>query len=464
MTMTTTISDRDSYTDYDSFLVDQFDPNTHANSIIHQSAKGELDIATSLSSLSFSIESLNKQLQDQVTTNYNDLLSQAAGIRELETVLTTVKAGLKALSTSMDRLSFKVKTPFEQIQSYTIQLERLQVTSEMLRRILRFLYLSKRLEMQMPGGDLELTKAALTLSEVDSLLQESDLEGIHVVDHEVRNLESVRGRIIDSADRMLQEGMNSQNQAQVGSALQVFYSLKGLDIKILAITSNLNSKLHSHIKHAVDIQSLQKEAKETGVNSNSTGAAGGGGFMGGGVRRRDGEPSVGATALWTSILWKRMEKLMDEMYSGCVKIYLLERVLSRKRDPLTQTSFLEVVSASMDGNIIHRFWQSLSLHLEQELRAAARSSQFLLQAFVDGFPRLLNLMHELFSRVSVHSADGTSLSGDVQSPEVVLMLRAISSFESAHLTKIAQRNGQSMPTTGNVAPVRRCLYGTDRAT
>jgi len=96
---------------------------------------------------------------------------------------------------------------------------------------------------------------------IDSLLQESDLEGINVVDSEVRNLESVRGRIIDSADRMLQDGMSSQNQAQVGSALQVFYSLKGLDIKIMAITTNLSSKLHSQIKHAVDIQSLQKEAK-----------------------------------------------------------------------------------------------------------------------------------------------------------------------------------------------------------
>jgi hypothetical protein len=44
------------------------------------------------------------------------------------------------------------------------------------------------------------------------------------------------------------------------------------------------------------------------------------GFVGGGVRRNNGEPSVGAAALWTSILWKRMEKLMDDMYNGCVKV------------------------------------------------------------------------------------------------------------------------------------------------
>ncbi|KAF9431782.1 Conserved oligomeric Golgi complex subunit, partial [Entomortierella beljakovae] len=252
--MAASIPELDSYTD-------QFDPNTHANSIIHQSAKGELDIATSLSSLSFSIDSLNKQLHEQVTTHYNDLLSQAAGIRELETVLKTIKLGLKTLSTSMERLSSKIKIPFEQIQTYTIQLERLQVTSEMLRRVLRFLYLSKRLEMQMPGGDLELTKAALTLSEVDALLQESDLEGIDVVDKEVKNLESVRGRIVDSADRMLQEGMTSQNQAQVGSALQVFYSIKRLDLKIVATTSLISNRLHLQIRQAVDIQSIQKEAK-----------------------------------------------------------------------------------------------------------------------------------------------------------------------------------------------------------
>ncbi|KAF9965881.1 Conserved oligomeric Golgi complex subunit [Mortierella alpina] len=429
--MAATIPTLDSYTDYDSFLVDHFDPNAHANSIIHQSAKGDLDIATSLSSLSFSIDSLNKQLHNQVTTHYNDLLSQAAGIRELETVLETVKFGLKTLSNSMERLSLKIKTPSEQIQTYTMQLERLQAASEMLRRVLRFLYLSKRLEMQMPGGELELTQAALTLSEVDTLLQESDLEGIHVVDQEVQSLESVRGRIIDSADRMLQDGMNSQNQAQVGSALQVFYSLKRLDLKIVAMTSYLSNKLHSQIKLALDIQSLQKEAKESGTNSTT-------GFVGGGVRRNNGEPSVGAAALWTSILWKRMERLMDDMYTGCIKIYLLERVLARKRDPLTQVSFLDVVSTSMDGNMVHRFWQSLSVHLEQELKASARSSQFLHQAFIDGFPRLLNLLHEFFSRVSVHSATATS--EDVQSPEIVLMFRSISSFESAYKAKTAQRN------------------------
>lgn len=60
------------FPDYDSFLVDHFDPNTHANSIIHQSARGELDIATSLSSLSFSIDSLNKQLHEQVWLRRRD--------------------------------------------------------------------------------------------------------------------------------------------------------------------------------------------------------------------------------------------------------------------------------------------------------------------------------------------------------------------------------------------------------
>jgi hypothetical protein len=110
-------------------------------------------------------------------------------------------------------------------------------------------------------------------------------------------------------------------------------------------------------------------------------------------------------------------------------------VLARKRDPLTQISFLEVVSSSTDGNMVNRFWQTLSAHLEQEFKASARctsvlgltcledlriqywsnngyslfiASQFLHQAFVDGFPRLLNLFHEFFSRVSVHTSTGAS--------------------------------------------------------
>lgn len=69
---------------------------------------------------------------------------------------------------------------------------------------------------------------------------------------------------------------------------------------------------------------------ESGMNSS--------GFVGGGVRRNNGEPSVGAAALWTSILWKRMEKLMDDMYNGCVKVTsgtrLLCHLLSRTRPPM----------------------------------------------------------------------------------------------------------------------------------
>jgi len=63
---------------------------------------------------------------------------------------------------------------------------------------------------------------------------------------------------------------------------------------------------------------------EAGMNNSA-------GFIGGGVRRRDGEPSVGAAALWTSILWKRMEKLMDDMYNGCVKVEKTKAVLIEKK-------------------------------------------------------------------------------------------------------------------------------------
>ena len=55
------------------------------------------------------------------------------------------------------------------------------------------------------------------------------------------------------------------------------------------------------------------------------------GFVGGGVRRNNGEPSVGAAALWTSILWKRMERLVDEMYNGCVKVRLAMIIIRKHR-------------------------------------------------------------------------------------------------------------------------------------
>ncbi|CAJ0765845.1 17787_t:CDS:2, partial [Entrophospora sp. SA101] len=110
----------------------------YANSTINNSSTngdGDGDIAIALAKLSFSIESLNKQIHDKVVANYEDLISLAFGIKDLENVLGTLKNGIQSLNTSLDSLKTRVYTPYSQMKNFIIQLERLQAASDLLRQV-----------------------------------------------------------------------------------------------------------------------------------------------------------------------------------------------------------------------------------------------------------------------------------------------------------------------------------------
>lgn len=60
------------------------------------------------------------------------------------------------------------------------------------------------------------------------------------------------------------------------------------------------------------------------------------------------EPTSSTTHLWVSILWKRLERVIDDVANCCIKVYTLEKVLRIKRDTLTQVEFFdEVMKASL---------------------------------------------------------------------------------------------------------------------
>ena len=84
-----------------------------------------------------------------------------------------MKTRIESLQTAVDRISAKVVDPYQKIVSRTAQLARLQAACDLLRKVIRMLYLLKRLKSQMQGGTREITKVAQTFSEI----------GIHDIVH-----------------------------------------------------------------------------------------------------------------------------------------------------------------------------------------------------------------------------------------------------------------------------------------
>ncbi|KAJ3163351.1 Conserved oligomeric Golgi complex subunit [Irineochytrium annulatum] len=352
---------------YRDFCAEGFDPADYANMIIqapagHQFNRG--DISASLSRLTFSIEHLNKQLHDQVTTHYEDLLEQVTGLTHLEDALVRVKEGVQSLNGSFDRVKLKVRETHDQIRSQTTQLERVQDAAELLRRVRRFLYLVRRLEGQVPtavtalgtvtssggagsmddGQRLELPKAAMSINELDSILQETDMGGIDVVEVELPKIGSARSLIVSQAEAQIQAGLTAQNQADVALGLQVFYNLGQLAGKTQQIVDHMLDVITKEVQVALSPATLNKEVHD------------------GNAATRKVEGPISNAPIYASALWKRIERLMDVMYENSVKF---------------------------------------------------AASTFLHQIFHVGYPKLLRLFHDFFSRLNVfaglHSRDAPVL-------------------------------------------------------
>ncbi|XP_046728668.1 conserved oligomeric Golgi complex subunit 5 [Silurus meridionalis] len=378
---------------YSDFLNELFDVKTYTAHAIHHAV-----IAEQLAKLAEGISQLDKELHCQVVARHEDLLAQATGIESLEGVLEMMQARIAALQSAVDRIKAKIVDPYNKIVVRTSQLARLQVVCDLLRRIIRILYLSKRLQGQLQGGSRELTKAAQSLNELEYLFQGVDLSGIEVIENDLLFISRAHLEVENQAKRLLEQGMEIQNPSQVGTALQVFYNLGSLREMIISVVEGYKTSVHESVINALDIKVLTQPA-------NIRGAPG-----------RAVMPTPGNTATFRAALWTNLEKMMDQICSACSQVQHLHKVLTKKRDPVTHVCFIDEFVKDGQSDILYMFWDSVTQMLSVELQKTTEASTFLKQALEGEFPKLLRLYNELWKRLQQYSTNiqgtvGSSVSG-----------------------------------------------------
>ncbi|KAG9300036.1 hypothetical protein G9A89_018313 [Geosiphon pyriformis] len=428
--MSDTLQEQDLYMDYQVFYSSDFDPKVYINTTLNESTV-EGDISMSLTKISFSIDNLNKKLHDQVVVHFEDLLVQAAGIRKLDESLGAVRDGIQNLFTSIKRLSAKIHTPYAQFKNYAIQLERLQSALVVLRNVINFLNTMKRLQVHLEEIDESSTtkighyeKAASIIRELEELLQEGDFQGVEIVEDHLILIQQAKEGIRNEAIKLLQEGINLQDETKVAFSLRIFQSLHELGDCTIKYVEDLLETISLQIQNALNISSIQREVKDSGVGQ----------LKGMG---RLGVEVPGTTNLWSTIIWKRLEILLKEISQSCNKIYTLERVLTKEKDPITQIPFLDEVGKILDSELVHYFWKNLSLNFEKGLKESSKGSSFVQQTLVSGYPRLLRLFRDFFA--TVESSDPRDVPQEFKSQAYVVMLHSISNFELGYLSRSLTR-------------------------
>ncbi len=103
------------------------------------------------------------------------------------------------------------------------------------------------------------------------------------------------------------------------------------------------------------------------------------------------------------------------------QIYTLEKVLRLKRDGASKLPFLDEALKYLDSKPTQMFWLTTARCLETQARDASKStsermrvilpssrtipldSTFIQQTLSNGYPRLLRLFHDFFSKIALHT-------------------------------------------------------------
>ena len=402
------------------FLLEDFDGTAYASEVL-----ASRSVQAASSGLAGGIAVLDRALKSEVSAHYDALLAQLGGIGEADRVLDIVRGGVYSLQESMGRVRDEVVTPHRVVSAKTRQLENLTKTVDTLHRIIRMLRLLARLKESLgaggggggrrdanggaAGGGGDLAKAAKMLTDIREVEREGggDLAGIDVVDRDSRWLAGAARDIRSQAAAALKAGMDARSQAEVGAALQVYYNLGELNGAVDTQVAALAAGAVEAVKEALDPQRLAAAMGGGGGGGGGGGAGGGGGGRGpGGAISRSAMPPSGQEHRWAEALWQRLGAASEAMHAAGMAAWHLQRVLAKKRDPISHALFLdEATTGGSRPAPCERFLSAVAKGAGEAVQRAHAAAGFSRDTLLAGFPRLLTLLEGLHDRLARDSAD-----------------------------------------------------------
>jgi len=270
-------------------------------------------------------------------------------------------------------------------------------------------------EQTSAGGAIkEASKAAQLVAELEELINDGGLRGVTIVEADTKWIKEVGQKVRQDAQKALEKAIVSLNQGEMGMALQAFFHLGILEDRVSVAT----------IWAAKEFSQEARDALKD-INASGGGAS-------------DPNQKLQALRVRTDALLER------SLRSWALRVWNLQRVLTKKRDPATHVLFSDVVKI----NVFELFWNRATAALEQELKTCSR---WVREALVDDYARLRRsaraMLGRLWSSTSSVSASSGSMAGSkklaVGGPkEMQVLMQAFHPFLSEFLARSLARLNQ----------------------
>lgn len=250
------------------FAAPDFDAQTVANTLLFRHG------ASALPALTHAIDAASKQLRGDLAAHHLQLLVKASSLSAHAADLSSVRAGLAQIQANVQRLQRKLGNKYQLLDQQVEKLQKYQDAAELCRRAARFVALAKRLDAQMkplasalPSDEKEvaLTEAALTVSELESLvtadhLDSSSIRSLRSITFHIHQIFSARQTVEAEMRKMLDHGLRVLDRSLLASSFQTAFNLSVLASSVSALVLELSDAVRNRIRAAFDVTTLAKQA------------------------------------------------------------------------------------------------------------------------------------------------------------------------------------------------------------
>ena len=412
---------------FSAFLSSNFDAAQFASNALedtHTTAQAQIDY------LQQGIAVLDGQLRHLVLQHRGDLISHTSKLDETDASLQRISLSVRSLQSVAARVRAEVIEPYQQIVTRTQQLTNVQKTVDLLRHTIHRVKLVQRLRAEMKSGStdiMEIAKAARLLSDIRTADSEADLSGLTAIDKDAEFLADTNASVRSHINAALRAGLDSLSQAEVGSALQAHYNLHELRPAVEGHIDIVVAALEKIFSASMDPRKLS--ASTGGATAGASGVRGVVGAL------------QGATTRVQEALWERLSESFDGLWRSGVSIWHLQRVLMKKRDPLTRDLFINVVCPTKDDPLpLDYFWERLCAALSQAFASAfsAQRGGFVRDALIQYYPRVAGLFEMCCSRI-IKDGSARDAPAALTPQQAAHLLASPKDAESAYLSSVYSR-------------------------
>ncbi|GIL71669.1 hypothetical protein Vretimale_885 [Volvox reticuliferus] len=409
------------------------------------------------------VHQLETALSGEVVTRNKELLNHVRRMLDAENSVRDVVLSVESLQSAVRRIRAEVAGPYEQIKHKTQQLCNIHATVDILRHVIHRLKLAQKLRAQLnvPAAQLDLAKAAKLITDIRAVDAEVDLSGIDAVAADAEFLESARKSVHEQAEAALIEGVESLSQARVGSALQVIFNLNELQQAVSALLSRHLHEIDKALRNALDSRHLAAQAAA------GPGTAGPGSGLGVAAGVATGPAGRGGAAPGAQDrMWQALRDVLDQVSSSTVAVWHLQRVVAKKRDPLSHVCFLDVLVGPGEPLLVVRFWSDVVRSTTDAFASVAKPGKggFVRDTLTMAYPRLAGLIEAMFERLTAETTIKGVLPA-VGPPQLQQLLAATGPFQTAFmagcLSRLTDAVAAAFPGSSRQLPsateVQKCI-------